>query len=330
MTGSADRLERRYRRLLRWYPRSWREHREEEVVNLLIEQAAAEQRSRVEVRTAVDLIGHGLEARLDAALSWLPWRLREQVATVALVAAAGLSLLLLVGEIVAAHVRTASGEVLNYSYLTAGPILSIGVCMYLGFLSAAVLCVARHPGLTRLLALSATAHAIACMVGEIWFRGFPGPRLLVLVPLFTLGVLASLATIRTTRSSARRLAGYGATSVVGVGAAFLATKPLVGWSFGTVTTSGNVALMALATALPFVCVAALVYAGSTVRRRPGWLTATAITIFPLVLFCTAVNQVVMGPSRSDVVLLAPLYYALAAVLLATVTRRRGHRRPSAR
>ena len=127
MTASEGRLERRYRRLLRCYPRSWREHREEEVISLLMEQAAAEQRSTVGVRTAIDLIGHGIEARLDTALRWLPWRLREQIATAALVVVAGLSLLMLVGEIIAAHIRTASGEVLNHSYFTSGPFLSIGV-----------------------------------------------------------------------------------------------------------------------------------------------------------------------------------------------------------
>jgi hypothetical protein len=61
-----------------------------------MQQAAAEQRSTVGVRAAIDLIGHGLEARLDSAVRWLPWRLRDQIAAAALVIAAGLSLLLLV------------------------------------------------------------------------------------------------------------------------------------------------------------------------------------------------------------------------------------------
>ena len=327
MNALEGRLERRYRRLLRCYPRSWREHREEEVVGLLMEQAAAEQRSTVGVRTAVDLIGHGIEARLDTALSWLPWRLREQIAIAALVVVAGLSLLMLVGEIIAAQIRTASGEVLNYSYFTSGPFLSIGVVMYIGYMTAAVLCVAGRPGLARLQVLLATAYAAACVPWEVWFSGFPGPRLLILVPIFMLGVLAALASIRTTRSSARRLIGYEAAFVASVGIVFLATKPFAEWSFGTITTSGNVAFMALATALPFICAAALAYASFTVARRPGWLTATAVTIFPLVAFCTAVNQIVTGPNRSDAILLTPLYYALA-VLLATIAHRRGHRRPS--
>jgi len=292
-----------------------------------MEQVAAEQRSRVGVRTAIDLIGHGIEARLDTALRWLPWRLREQIATAALVVVAGLSSLLLVGEIIAAHIRTASGEVVNYSYFTSGPFLSVGVGFYFGYVAAALICMAGRAGLARLVVLLAMAYAATCVPWEVWFGGFPGPRLLILAPILMLGVLASLATIRTSRSSARRLIGYGAGFVASVGIAFLVTKPLVGWSLGTVTTAGNVAFLALATALPFICAAALTYASFTAARRPGWLTATAVTTFPLVVFCTAVNQVVTGPHRSDAILLTPLYYALA-VVLATIAHRRRHRRPS--
>jgi hypothetical protein len=46
-----------------------------------------------------------------------------------------------------------------------------------------------------------------------------------------------------------------------------------------------------------------------------------------VVFCTAVNQVITGPYRSDAILLAPLYYALA-VLLAAIAHRRARRHPS--
>ena len=139
MTASVARLERQYRRLLRCYPRSWRQHREEEVVSLLLEQAAAEQRSTVGVRAAIDLIGHGIEARIDTALRWLPWRLREQVAMAALVVAAGLSLIMLVGEIIGAHHRPPAEEISSYGlYFISGPFLTIGVGMYFGYMTAAL------------------------------------------------------------------------------------------------------------------------------------------------------------------------------------------------
>lgn len=322
MTASGGRLERDYRRLLRCYPRSWRERREEEVVGLLMELAAVERRSTVGARTAIDLVGHGVEARLDGALRWLPWRLREQIAAVALMVVAGLSLLLLGGEIIAAQVRTASGEVFNYGYFTSGPFLTIGVVVYVGYIAAAVLCVSGRAGLARLAVLSTTAFAAFLHVD----LGVPQPQLLIVVPLFMLGALAALATVVTTRRSARRLAGYGSAFVVSAAIALLATKPFLQWSLGTITTSGNVAFAALATALPFVCAAALVYASRTAARQPGWLIAIAVTIFPLIVFCTAVNQVITGPYRSEAILFTPLYYASVVFLLIIAHRQR--RRPS--
>jgi hypothetical protein len=211
---------------------------------------------------------------------------------------------MLVGEIVGAHYRPPADEISNYGlYFISGPFLTIGVGMYLGYMTAALLCVAGRAGLTRLLVLLTTAYA-ACIHLEIWFGGYPRPRL-VLGLFVMLGVLASLATIRTTRSSGRRLIGYGAAFVASVGIAVLVTKPVLDWSLGTITTSGNVAFMALATALPFICAAALIYASLTSARRPGWLPAAAVTIFPLVVFCTKVNQIVTGPNRSDAILLTP-------------------------
>jgi hypothetical protein len=240
------------------------------------------------------------------------------------VVAAGLSLIMLLGEMIGAHYRSRYGMG-NLSYFTSGPFLTIGVGMYAGYLTAALLCVAGRAGLTRSLIVVTTAYAALTPWGTGFGHG--RPRLLAVVLFVMLGVLASLASIRTTRSSARRLIGYGAAFVVLLGGAVLLTKPVLEWSVGTMAASGNVAFEALATALPFVCATALVYAGFITARRPGWLSAIAVTIFPLVVFCTAVNQIVMGPYRSDVLLLTPLYYVLV-VSLVTVTGRRARRRPS--
>lgn len=326
MIGSAS-LEQRYRRLLRAFPSSWRRHREEEALSVLLEQAAAEERSTVGLGEALDLVGHGLEARLDSALRWLPWRLREQVASTALVTAAALSLLMLVGEVIGARYRPPAEELQHYGrYFISGPFLSIGVGIYLGFLAAALLCVLRRPGLSRLLLLLTTAYA-AWMYREIGFGGYPVPRLVVLVLFVLLGVLAALSTIPTTSASRRRMIGFWASLVVVVAVGIALTKSAMGWSLGTITTSGNVALAVLATVLALVSALALVCAAVITGRHPGWLTATAVTIFPLVLVSTAVSEIVSGFSRPAVVLGTPLYYVLALVL-GTLAHRQGRRRAS--
>lgn len=56
-------LERRYRRLLRWYPADYRRARGDEILATLLDQAA-EGRTRPRVREVVDLTRHGLRCRL--------------------------------------------------------------------------------------------------------------------------------------------------------------------------------------------------------------------------------------------------------------------------
>ncbi|MGK5737604.1 hypothetical protein [Micromonospora sp. URMC 103] len=63
MPPTGDALARRYRRLLIGYPRSWRRARADEVVAVLLD-AAPPGRTRPTVREAVNLLRHGLRARL--------------------------------------------------------------------------------------------------------------------------------------------------------------------------------------------------------------------------------------------------------------------------
>ena len=90
-------------------------HREEKVVGLLMEQAVAEKRSTVGVARppTSSVTARGPARHIPTVV---PWRLRNR-STAALVVVASLWPTLLVGEIIAAHIRTASGEVLNHSYL---------------------------------------------------------------------------------------------------------------------------------------------------------------------------------------------------------------------
>ena len=56
---SRDPLERRYRRLLRAYPRAWRERRDDEIVTVLLDAAPGDQ-GRPSVRDALDLVRSGV------------------------------------------------------------------------------------------------------------------------------------------------------------------------------------------------------------------------------------------------------------------------------
>jgi hypothetical protein len=325
VTTPTERLERRYQLLLHCYPAAWRRHRGDEMIAVLLAQAEDEGRATVSLAAAVDLVGHGLEERLEALLRWLPASLRRPVATVSLTVAAGLALVMLAGEVIGAHDRLPPEEIHTHSqYFTSGPFLTIGVGMYVAYLSAALLVVLGHGGLGRLLALLTVGYA-AWMRWPLWFGGgYPTPRPMVLVLFGLLGVLIALSTIRADRRTARRLVGFGAAFVVALVLGGALTKFWLDWSVGTLTTSGNVALATLATVLPLVGGAALLIAAVFSGRYPGWPAAIAVAAFPVVLFCTAVSREV-NPARADSRALIPVCY-LAVLGLVALSHHVGRRR----
>lgn len=316
----AGKLERSYRVLLQCYPRSWRRIHEDDLVGVLLDQAEAEGRVRVGAGAVVDLVGHGIESRLDSLVSWLPEQLRRQVASAALVAAAATSLLLLVGEMIGARYRLpeTAGR-----YLTTGPFLSVGVGLYLALMAAAVLVGIARPGFARLLLLTGSGYALwmaAATSAGIHYL----PRLPLLMTCVGLGLLASLTTLELGRTDCRRLLEFGAGFTGAAAVGLLMTKPLLDWSVGTMTTSGNVALAALAVVLPVVVGITIALAAARARRYPGWPAALAVTAFPLVVYCSMVSVVVNPvhlPSRA----LIPAAYLAVVVVVAAMVRRHEHR-----
>lgn len=296
---------------------------------MLLDQAEAAGRTRISIGVAADLVGHGVEERLEHLLRWWPSG-RQQVAAAALVVAAGLSLLMLAGEVIGAHYRPPAAEVSDYSvYFLSGPFLSIGVGLYGVLLAAALAALLGHGGVARLLALLSVAGA-GWMLSAGWSRwqlgagGYPVPRPMVLVLLGLLALLATLATVRVTPRTARRLTGWGGGFLVALVLGIALTKPWLGWSVGTMTTSGLVALANLATVLPFVAGLALLVAAVRSRSHPGWPSALAAVAFPVVLFCTAVS-VAVNPLQAGTRTLIPFAY-LAVVLLVALASRRVRRR----
>lgn len=322
MTTAADALERRYRLLLRCYPRTWRREHEDDLIGVLLDRAEAEERVRVDAGVVVDLVGHGLESRLDALLRWLPERLRRQVASAALVAAGSLSLLLVTGEVIGARSRLPADTTATESrYLSSGPFLTTGVGLYVAVLVAALLVLIARPGLARLLLLAGSAYALwmACATAA---GAHHLPRLPLLVMCAGLGLLASLTTLELGRLARRRLLRSGAGFVGAVASGLLLTRPLLGWSVGTMTTSGNVALAALAFVLSVVSGATILLAAVRARRSPGWPSALAVAAFPVVVFCSMVSVVVNPVHLESRALIPAAYLAVVAAVATTVRLRR--------
>ena len=308
------------------YSKRWRERHEDELVSVLLEAMQAEGRSRLGLATSVDLVGHGLEERLDTILRRLPERARRQTAAAALVVAAGLSLLLLVGEVLSARARPPAEEIQHFGeFFISGPFMTIGVGLYLAFMTSALLVVWSRPGLARVLLLTAAAYA-AWMLATAG-GPYPVPRAAVLVMFVGLGLLASLVTLELGRSARRGIVSTGAAFVTLVVAGLLLTKPLLGWSVGTITTSGNVAAAALALVLSVLGGAGILLAASLGARWPGWAAALAVTAVPLVLFCTAIS-VSVNPVHTASRSLIPLAYLSVLACVAIASRRRSGLKPT--
>lgn len=319
-----DRLEARCRRLLSSHSKRWRARHEDEVVGVVLEAMQAEGRTRIGLATSLDLVGHGLEERLDTLLRSFPERARRQTSAAALVTAAGLSLLLLVGEMLSARARPPAEEIQHFGeFFISGPFMTIGVGLYLAFMTSALLVVWSRPGLARLLLLTATAYA-AWMLATAG-GPYPVPRAAILVMFVGLGLLASLATLELGRPARRRMISTGAVFVTLVGIGLLLTKPLLGWSAGTMTTSGNVAAAALAVVLSVLGGVAILLAAPLGSRWPGWAAALAVTAVPLVFYCSAIS-VAVNPVHTASRSLIPLAYLSVLMCVAIVAHRRGRLR----
>ncbi len=194
----TDALELRYRKLLRGYPRAWRQHREEEVLTVLMDGALEEGRAHPTRFEVIDLMRHAVSARLVQAV---PRTTRHRTSVLALVSGVTLSAVSLVlGEVVPwvgpSIAPGTIGSRADTPLLPGSP--GTGLVLYLLWLAALVLVAIGRGAAARgillgSVALGVSSSFIAAHTGTLepplWFRG-------VLV-LFAL--LASLAPIHLTR-----------------------------------------------------------------------------------------------------------------------------------
>jgi hypothetical protein len=140
---SRTRLEMSYRRLLRAYPRSWRRVRLEEVLGVLLDDAAASERDRVGFAGRIDLVGHGVLAHLIRWADLLPSAVQRSLARLALAGGAALSAAMLVLAELYLGSPTASDQIVRGTF---GPFLTVSALTYLGWLATLVsaLCGSRR------------------------------------------------------------------------------------------------------------------------------------------------------------------------------------------
>lgn len=215
-TVDVTALEGRYRRLLSGYPRSWREHREDEVLAVLMEGAFEEGRAHPTRSEAWDLARHGLATRLSLVVSAAS---RRRTAQLALWSGAALALVCL-----------ALGELLPWLAPALAPDLvtspdesprlppspGTGIVVYALWLAACGLVLTGRGRPARGLLLGCAVVAVSSpLVASS--TGTLEPPLYVkgVVALFAL--LAAIAPIDHSSRGARRAAGAALVVAVALG-----------------------------------------------------------------------------------------------------------------
>jgi len=127
---TQTRLEVAYRRLLRRYPSRWRQDHGDELVATLLGLADAGGRTRPSPADVVDLVAHGLAARLGASLGLVPVVVRHRVAILALASLAALSTDLFVIAEALPDPWPAYAGYMAGGGLTFGPFVTIGAAIY--------------------------------------------------------------------------------------------------------------------------------------------------------------------------------------------------------
>lgn len=274
-------LEASYRRLLRAYPRSWREERGEELLAVLLEWAPDHQ-TRASVREAIDLIWNGLRARFGGGGGPGARLLAERVSTLSLAGGAAVSLLCLVfGEIP----RQLSP--VYRSMITIAPVYSLGTLLYVAWLAAVGLLVVGAIHNVRRV-----ARVFLGLAGLVTLTSVAARWSVVAAPPLTL--TAFMAVLAGSALWAPPLMTRGARRVLGV-ATVAATAILANTYFdvawGWVSGGFDFYRVALPSWLHqsiWVAVPAMLLSGAVASiRRPGWLLASVLACVPWACYTLA-------------------------------------------
>jgi hypothetical protein len=197
-------LEARYRRLLGWYPRSWRAQHEDAVVGTLLDVAEGDGRDSPTREEQTSIVGHGLETRLDRVV--VPG-VRTAASAIALTAGTGVALTEFVLSSWAPWGRQFGAT--GWWPTRVGPFYDTG------FLFAGLWIVALVAALTGHWAIgraSLTLSIVASVVTPHLVTGYSAVQSVDRTTLALLASLALLAIVGDPRESGRALPLLGATA----------------------------------------------------------------------------------------------------------------------
>ncbi|ROR28406.1 hypothetical protein EDF63_3681 [Curtobacterium sp. JUb34] len=162
---SGSPLEARYRRLTRWYPRTWRAANEDAFVGTLLDVADAEGRAAPTRQERLDIVGHAVSARLDRIV--VP-HVRDAGSTIALTMGTGFAL---AEFLVSSWAPWIHGNPVPKSLVQVGPFRDSGFVFAALWLVALTAALAGRWAVGR---IALTVCILAAVVTPYWFVRFPG------------------------------------------------------------------------------------------------------------------------------------------------------------
>jgi hypothetical protein len=189
-------LRKRYARLLRVYPRSYREQRGEEMLATLLETSTGTHHS--DTRDAADVLIHAVQMRLGLTTERFAGRVLDVAATPGLALAAAFSIYFFVFVELFRFIYRSyglTGAVVNgrWSYVVQthfGPFSTTGILIYLGWILVAAGALVWPFHRRSFAAFGVGVTVLAMALGKLFFAAPRAPLMLVIVALALPAVLA--------------------------------------------------------------------------------------------------------------------------------------------
>jgi len=263
-------LEAAYRRMLRWYPRSWRAANADVVLGTLLDAAEAEGRVRPRLAERLDLAANGLATRIEPVL---PRAARDLAASLALGIAASLAAVYLLG--IELHLVGAEEPAIAQirREVSFGPFMSVAGLVMVAWVAAFVLGVlGARLATAGALVVAFAASVVAVAAGSApWAVMRPSATLLALLAL--LGLVAGMGdTGRDVRRSVWCAASAAVAFVVFAGMALAHDGLLAAWT-GRLFLTGVVHVPTVVGILFVPLLVALV-----LRRADAYLAVLLVTV----------------------------------------------------
>jgi hypothetical protein len=222
-------LRQRYVRLLKFYPKAYREQRGDEILATLME-ASPSDREHPAPSDAVDIALHGVQMRLGLSSDRFAGRVLEMAAAPGLAVAAAFSVFLIVSAELFPFLNRAYGmtillgptHALVVPRLHFGPFATTGAVIYVVWIVVAMAAVLWPTYRRSVAMLGIMVTLVAMVVGRTYFAA---PRVSLILVIFALALPAVLAP--TTEFARHRMTGSAIAFGISLGILVWSSRSLI-------------------------------------------------------------------------------------------------------